>query len=126
MFERLRFRKFDDNQRGDTGLLGVVIAFLASLFAVIYSTEPYDVWDGLIGVVSLLVCCKYKDIFALDGLVFFIARMTVSVSIMVIFLTVLTIINCALVCKFNFSQFSIFNGEFFLACFVFVLSFFFL
>jgi|GEM_PF-2654934 len=104
------------------GLLGVVIAFLASLFAVIYSSEPYDVWDGLIGVVSLLVCYKYKDMFALDGLVFFIARMTVSVSVMVIFLTVLTIINCALVCKINFSQFSIFNGEFFLACFVFVLS----
>lgn len=107
-------------------LIGVLIAFMASLFAVIYSPENYDIWDCVLAGMSAFICIRYKSEFITDKVIFFIARMSLSVAIVIFIMTIFTILNLKFL-KFNSEIFcrifSIVDSEFIYAISIFCLSF---
>jgi hypothetical protein len=99
----------------DKNLIGFVLAFVTSLFAVVYTDDRYDAWDALFAGVSIWICMQLRDEIRRDPpanrSAVILGRITLGIASLVILMVGIALFNPELSSNIEKMKWSIFDAE---------------
>jgi hypothetical protein len=95
----------------NTNLIGFILAFVTSLFAVVYTSETYDAWDALLALMSIGICLQLRHDIRTDRAAIIIGRITLGIALLVILMVALNCFNPELFLRIEKIKWRIFDAE---------------
>ncbi len=73
--------------------VGIVIAFVSALFAVVYTPDAYDIWDGTLAGLTIYICLKLRHELCTGTAETWLARFAMGIALLVVFMVLLTTVD---------------------------------